>query len=118
MRGGAMSDIPTAAIREINKAVRLAAKARAMADEAEQLRKQAKEILLPLLSAYELEKYTLDKVGTVKRRVNKGASINGDKLTEQLLLAGLSATKTKNIITKSQVTWETEYVEFKVAKEG
>lgn len=107
--------IPTDVKRELHRAIKLGAKAKAMKSEAEAMTKEAKGVLLPLMSAYEIESYPLQGVGVVTKRVNKGSNINETKLKEALLLQGLTPAKIEKAISKSKNSWSSEYVEFKAA---
>ena len=108
-----MSVIPPKIRKEIEAAIRMKAKAKAMEEEAKALNTQAKEVLVPLMASYEIGEYAVAKVGTAFLRVNRGSAINAPKLRENMLLAGVSSTKTERIISRSTNTWESEYVEFK-----
>jgi len=108
--------IPAKVRRELEEAISMQARAKAMEKEAKDLSGGAKAIILPIMSAYGLKSYTIDGVGTSTAKVNSGSSINREKLTEQLLLNGMDLKTVGKIITKSSTTWSTEYVEFKEAR--
>lgn len=105
--------IPVKVKKEIEAAIKLKSQAKSMEQEAKVLTIQAKDILLPLMAAYELNACSLKGVGTVSLRTNKGSSINVTKLREALLIHGCSSEEVDHIITSSSKSWETEYVGFK-----
>lgn len=99
---------------EIVKAVSMRAQAKAMEEEAGLIKKEANDILLPLMVSHNIKTYGVEGIGKVIQKVSKGSSIGSAKLTEQLLLEKLSPRKISGIIGRSSTSWEKEYVEFRV----
>jgi len=105
--------IPASVQREIKRAVNLKAKAKAMEQEAKILTKEAKAVLIPAMTVYDLNECSVAGVGTVKLRMNKGSNINSTKLKEVLLIHGLSSEETNKVIESATNSWNAEYIEFK-----
>jgi len=108
--------IPAKVQEEINRAVKLKSRAKELEKEAKVLNNTAKEILLPVMTAYEVSNYTLNGVGIVLVKTSKGSSINETKLREELLIHGCTVEEIDAIISSSSKSWSTEYIEFKEVK--
>lgn len=104
--------LPKKVQREIETAILTRSTAKGMEIEAKEMTKRVKEILLPLLVAYEIKSCSLPGVGKVASKVNKGSALSEKKLREALLTEGMEATIINRIIKKSSTTWSTEYVDF------
>ena len=107
--------VPTKIKKEIEAAIKLKARAKALEQEGKILTKEAKNTLIPIMTAYELKTCELGGVGVVSLRINKGSSINATKLREALLVHGLSIKVINQIVTSSSTLWKTDYIEFKEA---
>jgi hypothetical protein len=108
--------LPKKVQMEVERAIILRSKAKALEVEAKGMSDSAKEILLPILTAYSIAKYPLPGVGTVTLKTSKGSSIDATKLKENLLIAGVNIETIEEALSQSTRTWETEYVEFKGEK--
>lgn len=108
--------IPAKVARQLNNAVKDRARGKALEDEAKILIEGAKNVLLPLMSAYDIETYELKGVGKVGRRLSKGSSINKGKLRENLLIEGIDIAVIDKVIESSSSVWSKEYVQFNVEK--
>ena len=107
--------IPTKIKKEIEAAIKLKARAKALEQEGKILTKEAKDTLIPIMTAYELKVCELGGVGVVSLRINKGSSINATKLREALLIHGCTSPEVDHIIDSSSTSWKTDYIEFKGA---
>jgi len=87
-------------------------RAKGMEAEAKEIGKNFKEIMLPILAAYEVKSCAIDGLGKIAFKTNKGSSVNEKKLREALLIEGLKSPIVNRIIKKSSTTWSTEYVDF------
>lgn len=105
--------IPVKIRKGIEEAILIKARAKSLEQEAKLLTAQAKDTLLPAMTAYGLTSCALDGVGVVSIRTNKGSNINETKLREGLLIYGCSSEETSEIIEKASKSWSTEYVAFK-----
>ena len=108
--------IPAEVMLEIERAIRVRAKAKSMEEAAKGLNVQAKDTLLPLLTAYDIKSYALPGIGIVSGRVSAGSTINAKKLTAALLLAGIAADEIERLIAQSSTHWKTPYVDFRQPK--
>ena len=64
--------------------------AKMLEKEAESLKKQADEVILPILMALDVKGYEHEKLGKVSRRVT-GPRLNANKAKENLVMAGVRA---------------------------
>ena len=101
---------------EIDKAIRMRAQAKALEDEAANLKEGANDILTALMPVLGLKTSTLEGVGTVTRSISKGSSINRLKLIENLLDLNLDPDVITDTIQKSSSDWEKEVIKFVRAK--
>ncbi len=105
--------IPAKIKKEIEAAIKLKSQAKSLEQEAKILTTSAKDTLLPIMAAYELDVCSLTGVGEVSLRTNKGSSINATKLREALLIQGLDIEAVETVIASSSKSWTTEYIGFK-----
>ena len=113
---GSQVQIPAKVRREIEEAIKIRARASALEAEAKDLKTRANTTLLPLLSAYEIKKYTIEGLGTAYSKTASGSSVNGQKMLEQLLMAKIPVDQAKEMIENASTTWNTPYTEFKGTK--
>ena len=107
--------LPTKIRREIEMAMKVQSRSKGMEDEAKILKQSAKDILLPLLSAYDLKNYTLEGVGKTTYTKKEGSSINEANLKEAMLVEGISVKVINKIMKKAKKFWSSEFVSFKRA---
>lgn len=100
--------------KQIEETIRLRARAKNLESEAKTIIKHCKSVLLPIMTAYEIEKYKLKGVGEIALRTNKGNNIDATKLKEALLLHGHTMEEIKQIMFVASSSWETEYIGFKM----
>ena len=98
---------------ELEKAMRVRAKAKALEDEAKTLKDEANGILLPLMTAHGMKDYAVEGLGKATVKTSSGSSIDKKILVEQMLLEGVDPLSVHRIMDNSTKTWSTEYVEFK-----
>jgi len=111
-----MTDLPKRVRKELEEAIIKRARAKDLETEAKELSDQAKETILPILTAYDLKGYAIPNVGKVSSRVRAGSSINEQKLKEALLTRGVPVDVVVESVEAARKMWETEYVEFKAEK--
>lgn len=105
--------VPAKIKKEIEAAIKLKSQAKFLEREAKTLTQSAKDTLLPIMTAYELDVVSLAGVGEVSLLTNKGSSINATKLREALLIHGCTSEEVGHIIDSSSKSWTTEYIGFK-----
>lgn len=101
---------------DIEKAVMMRARAKMMETEADLLKQEANDILGAMMPVYHMKDYTLENVGKVTMKDNKGSSINKKKLTENLVLRGVEPDDVNDIIGKSSTTWARTVIQFDLPK--
>ena len=101
---------------EIDKAIRMRAQAKALEEDAANLKEGANDILAAFMPALGLKKSSLEGVGTVIRGTSKGSAINKLKLIENLLALDLDPGVITDTIKKSSSFWEKEVIKFVRAK--
>lgn len=97
----------------IEEAVKAKAKAKILETQAKELNEWSKTTLLPIMTAYGIQSYSMQGIGRVNLRVSNGSSISGPKLREALIIEGISSTKIDSIISRASNTWTTDYIEFR-----
>jgi len=105
--------IPAKTKKEIETAIAIRAKAKAMETEAKNLTFTAKETLIPIMEVYNLKQAQVEGIGKVFLKTSKGSAINAGKLREMLLVFGHGVEEVNNIIESASSSWETKYIEFK-----
>lgn len=108
-----MSKMSKAAKDELIAAIKRKAKGQIMEKEGKMLSKAAGDDILAILVAHGLEDYHAPGLGVVKLRVNRGSTINGDKLRVELLTRGVSVDVVNEALEEATKRWESQYPEFK-----
>lgn len=98
--------------KELLLAINMRARAKALEVEAKALGVEAKDILLPLMTAYSIKDYTVEGVGKVSVKTSKGSSINASKLREEMLIHGVDIDTIETIMKVATKSWSTEYIGF------
>lgn len=104
--------LPDEVKSELEKGIKIKARAQALTEEGKMLTKKAREILLPLMVSYEIKKYNMIGVGAVAIRVNKGSSINAVKLKIGLMQQGMPVEEIDKLIKRVSSSWETKFEAF------
>jgi len=101
---------------EIDKAIQMRARAKALEEDAATLKEGANDILATFMSALDIKKSSLEGVGTVTRGISKGSAVNRLKLIENLLALDLDPGVITDTIKASSSFWEKEVIKFVRAK--
>ena len=88
----------------------------ALEKEGKLISKNASDIILPILVAYNVKSYEKEGQGKVMQKTSSGSNVDKKKLEAELLKAGLTVKKIQGIIERSSNTWSTPYVEFRREK--
>lgn len=100
----------------LDRATIAMAKAKALIDEGEAIKKDVKEQVLPLMASFGVKSNPVTGVGTISLRKGSGSSLNPQLVTVALLEKGLTPEEIKGIIDKATKSWSYDFVEFRVPK--
>lgn len=100
---------------ELGEAAVQMARAKALIDEGELIKKGVKATILPLMKSFEVKGHEVAGLGKLSCRSGGGSSLDKVKLTELLLKEGLDAARIPQILKAATKTWAYDYVEFKGA---
>ena len=100
----------------LDRATVAMAKAKALIDEGEMIKKDVKEQILPLMASFGVKVNELAGVGKMSFRTGGGSSVNPKTLTEVLLNRGMEPGEVVEVIEAATKSWTYDYVEFKGAK--
>jgi glycerol uptake facilitator-like aquaporin len=102
----------------LDRATVAMAKAKALIDEGEAIKKDVKEQILPLMASFGVKTSVLVGVGSIGFRSGGGSTINPQALTVALLERGFDAEDAVNIIAASTKSWTYDFVEFRGPKKS
>ncbi len=105
-------EIPKKIRQQIEAGMYRYAEAKRAGKEAEDTKKDLKDELLPLLTAYELKDYALKGLGKLMKKTSTGSSIGEKKLRLALLTRGIDIKLIDESIEEAQTTWSTPYIDF------
>ena len=94
------------------EAVNKQARASALEAEAKLLKASAASVLLPLMSAFGMDKFSVPGVGFVSKACSTGSNIDPAKLRENLMLLGIDGDAIDMLIHECSKSWNTPYVKF------
>jgi len=100
--------------KEMEGALLLRARAKALEDEAKVLKEQSSVTLGTLMALHDIDKFGIPGVGQVSQKISRGSSVNAKKLTENLALEGMEPDDITRVITASSLTWQTPVIEFRL----
>lgn len=103
---------------ELGDATIQMARAKALIDEGELIKKGVKASILPLMQSFDIKDHDVAGLGKLGCRKGSGSSLDKKKLTELLLAEGLDATRIPEILEAATKTWSYDFVEFRAEKRG
>lgn len=112
--GGEEVQLPPEVKRELHRGMKLRAQAKSLKSEMEELDDQGKELVAPIMAAYDIKTYALEGVGKVISKTSSGSRINEGILREKLALEGMDPKTANRVIKASTKSWATDYVEFRI----
>jgi len=105
--------LPKKVEKELQKAMEIRSRAKALESEAKILTETSKAIILPILVTFDIKKYQYGGIGTVSLKHTTRSSLDRDKLKENLLIAGVDIAIIDRAIDGSTKTTESEFIEFR-----
>lgn len=102
----------------LDRATIAMAKAKALIDEGETIKKDVKEQVLPLMASFGVKSNPVEGVGVISLRKGSGSAINPQLLTVALLEKGIPAEEIQPLIEGATKKWSYDFVEFRAPKKG
>ena len=103
---------------EMEGALLLRARAKALEDESKVLKAQSSVTLGTLMALHDIPKFGIQGVGQVSQKISRGSSVNVKKLTENLVLEGMEPDDIARVVKASSTTWSTQVIEFRLKFKG